>query len=40
MTFFFTISGVRRIIKGKEHFKKGQNYVVVCNHDSFMDVPL
>lgn len=40
MNFFFTLSGVRRIIKGKEHFKKGQNYVVVCNHNSFMDVPL
>lgn len=40
MTFFFALSGVRRIIKGKEHFKKGQNYVVVCNHNSFMDVPL
>ena len=40
MDFFFTFSGVRRIIKGKEHFKKGQNYVVVCNHNSFMDVPL
>jgi 1-acyl-sn-glycerol-3-phosphate acyltransferase len=40
MTFFFTLSGVRRIIKGREHFKKGQNYVVVCNHNSFMDVPL
>jgi 1-acyl-sn-glycerol-3-phosphate acyltransferase len=40
MNFFFTFSGVRRIIKGREHFKKGQNYVVVCNHNSFMDVPL
>jgi 1-acyl-sn-glycerol-3-phosphate acyltransferase len=40
MSFFFTFSGVRRIVKGKEHFKKGQNYVVVCNHNSFMDVPL
>ncbi|MGZ3925090.1 MAG: lysophospholipid acyltransferase family protein [Flavisolibacter sp.] len=40
MTFFFTFTGVRRIIKGKEHFRKGQNYVVVCNHNSFMDVPL
>jgi 1-acyl-sn-glycerol-3-phosphate acyltransferase len=26
--------------KGKEHFKKGQNYVVVCNHNSFADVPV
>jgi 1-acyl-sn-glycerol-3-phosphate acyltransferase len=40
MSFFFTFSGVRRVIKGKDHFKKGQNYIVVCNHNSFMDVPL
>jgi 1-acyl-sn-glycerol-3-phosphate acyltransferase len=40
MNFFFTFSGVRRIVKGKNHFQKGQNYVVVCNHNSFMDVPL
>jgi 1-acyl-sn-glycerol-3-phosphate acyltransferase len=40
MNFFFTFSGVHRIIKGRNHFKKGQNYVVVCNHNSFMDVPL
>jgi 1-acyl-sn-glycerol-3-phosphate acyltransferase len=33
-------SGVRRIIKGREHFKKGENYVVVCNHNSLMDIPL
>ncbi len=26
--------------KGKEHFKKGQVYVVVCNHNSLMDVPV
>ena len=40
MKFFFVFSGVRRIIKGRENFKKGENYVVVCNHNSFMDVPL
>lgn len=40
MNFFFLFSGVRRIIKGKEHFKKGENYIVICNHNSFMDVPL
>lgn len=40
MKFFFVLSGVRRIIKGRENFKKGQNYVVICNHNSFMDVPL
>ncbi len=26
--------------KGKRHFRKGQNYVVVCNHNSFVDVPV
>jgi 1-acyl-sn-glycerol-3-phosphate acyltransferase len=40
MKFFFVFSGVRRIITGREHFEKGQNYIVVCNHNSFMDVPL
>ena len=38
-TFFF-LSGIRRVYKGRQHFKKGQNYIVVCNHNSFMDVPL
>jgi 1-acyl-sn-glycerol-3-phosphate acyltransferase len=40
MKFFFVLSGVRRVILGHENFKKGENYVVVCNHNSFMDVPL
>jgi 1-acyl-sn-glycerol-3-phosphate acyltransferase len=29
---------VRR--RGKEHFQPGQQYVVVCNHNSFVDVPV
>ena len=40
MNFFFTLTGVKRMIRGKENFKKGENYVVVCNHNSFMDIPL
>lgn len=40
MKVFFTLVGVRRIFKGRHHFKKGANYVVVCNHNTFMDVPL
>ena len=40
MKLFFVLTGVRRIYKGREHFRKGENYVVVCNHNSFMDVPL
>lgn len=40
MKFWFVMAGVKRIFKGREQFKKGENYVVVCNHNSFMDVPL
>lgn len=40
MKFFFVFTGVRRKFSGKEHFKKGANYIVICNHNSFMDVPL
>src|SRR5687768_99711 len=40
MKAFFVLTGVRRIFKGKGNFKKGRNYVVICNHRSFMDVPL
>jgi len=40
MRVFFFLSGIRIAIKGKEHFKKGENYIVVCNHNSFMDVPM
>jgi 1-acyl-sn-glycerol-3-phosphate acyltransferase len=27
-------------VKGKQNFKKGINYIVVCNHNSLMDVPV
>ncbi|HLO81672.1 MAG TPA: lysophospholipid acyltransferase family protein [Chitinophagaceae bacterium] len=40
MKFFLPLCGIRFTVKGKEHFKKGENYVVVCNHKSYMDVPL
>ena len=40
MKAFFTLTGVRRIFKGRENFRKGENYIVVCNHNTFMDIPL
>lgn len=40
MRIFFFLTGVRISIKGKENFQKGMNYVVISNHNSFMDVPL
>jgi 1-acyl-sn-glycerol-3-phosphate acyltransferase len=40
MRIFFFLTGIRLKIKGKENFKKGENYIVVCNHNSLMDVPV
>jgi 1-acyl-sn-glycerol-3-phosphate acyltransferase len=40
MTFFFVFSGVKRVIRGRNNFKKGEAYIVVCNHNSFMYVTL
>jgi 1-acyl-sn-glycerol-3-phosphate acyltransferase len=40
MRIFFFFSGIRISIKGKNNFKQGDNYIVVCNHNSLMDVPL
>ncbi len=27
-------------VKGQHHFRKGETYVVTCNHNSLMDIPL
>lgn len=27
-------------VKGRENFIAGKNYIVVCNHNSFMDIPV
>ena len=40
MDVFFFFTGIKRTITGKEYFKKGENYIVVCNHSSLMDIPL
>lgn len=40
MSFFFPLSGIRVRISGRSEFKKDENYIVVCNHNSLMDVPL
>lgn len=37
--YLFGIGCPLRIF-GKEYFEKGKNYIVVCNHSSFMDVPV
>ncbi len=40
MAVWLPVVGIRLIIKGKEKFIKGENYVVVCNHNSYMDAPV
>lgn len=38
--FFLFLSGCPFKIKGRENFEKGKVYVVTCNHNSFLDVPV
>jgi 1-acyl-sn-glycerol-3-phosphate acyltransferase len=40
MAVFLTGIGCPLRIKGKEKFRKGQTYIVVCNHNSLIDVPV
>ena len=40
MNVWLTLIGCRVTIKGREHFEKGKNYVVVFNHNALLDVPL
>jgi 1-acyl-sn-glycerol-3-phosphate acyltransferase len=40
MQFFFLTTGNKLKIKGKENFVGGENYIVICNHNSLMDVPV
>lgn len=40
MQVFLTLIGCPLRVRGKEHFAKGKNYVVVCNHNSLMDIPV
>ncbi len=40
MRFFFITTGCRLKIVGKENFESGKIYIVICNHNSLMDVPL
>lgn len=40
MAVWLPIAGIRLIIKGKEKFKKEENYIVVFNHNSYMDAPV
>jgi len=40
MSIFLPLVGCRVKRKGKEYFEPGQNYVVVVNHNSLVDIPV
>ena len=40
MSVFLPLAGCPIRVRGKENFLPGENYVVICNHNSFMDVPV
>lgn len=40
MSCWLPLIGCRLVIKGKENFKKGEVYIVTCNHNSLLDPPL
>jgi 1-acyl-sn-glycerol-3-phosphate acyltransferase len=40
MEVWLRLIGCPVVINGKEHFKDGENYVVVFNHNALLDVPL
>lgn len=39
MRLFFILTGCGFKVRGKKNFKPGENYIVTCNHNSYMDVP-
>lgn len=40
MFVYLHLIGCPLRVKGKQHFIDGQNYIIVCNHNSLMDVPV
>ncbi len=40
MGVFMPLAGCPVKRKGKEHFQKGENYIVVTNHNSLVDIPV
>ena len=40
MGIFLPLIGCPLRVRGRQNFAPGENYVVVCNHNSFMDVPI
>lgn len=40
MAIFMPLIGCPVTVRGRKNFAKGEDYIVVCNHNSLMDVPV
>jgi 1-acyl-sn-glycerol-3-phosphate acyltransferase len=40
MGIYLPLIGCPLRIRGRNHFAPGQNYIVVCNHNSLLDIPI
>lgn len=40
MDVYLVLAGCPLTIRGRAHFEKGKNYIVVCNHNALIDVPV
>jgi len=40
MKVYLTLIGCPLKVTGKENFREGESYIVICNHNSFMDVTI
>jgi len=40
MTIFLNLIGCPLKVVGKQHYNRQKNYIIVCNHNSLMDVPV
>ncbi|MGN7821113.1 1-acyl-sn-glycerol-3-phosphate acyltransferase [Chitinophaga varians] len=40
MNIYLPLIGCPARLKGQEHFAPGQTYVIVCNHNALMDIPV
>jgi len=40
MRLFFFATGFSLKVRGTKNFKRGEKYIVICNHNSLMDVPI
>jgi 1-acyl-sn-glycerol-3-phosphate acyltransferase len=40
MSIYLFMIGCPLTVRGREHFKKGENYIVLCNHNALIDIPV